>query len=152
MPIIYKITSPSGANYVGSTRNRLSTRKACHLSSHRCGKSNQSSFIVLDEAGPDACEWFILEICDHDVRYQREKFWIESMPCVNKVIPGRSAAERKAINRAYRDARLEEVRAYYAAKKKTVTDDEIIDDEITDDEIIIVPNSRKFVKKPKSKD
>jgi hypothetical protein len=96
MPIIYKITSPSGANYVGSTKNTLALRKSGHIFKHRNFLNNCASTILFDEAGPEACSWTTLEECDESVRYKRERFWIESIPCVNIRLPGKTPEEIRA--------------------------------------------------------
>jgi hypothetical protein len=124
MPIIYKITSPSGANYVGSTKLKFAKRKSLHLSQHRLkkGRLTAASILFDEETGPEACIWSILEECDEAVRYQRERFWMESMPCVNKFTPGRTAEEKKELDKAWRIENAEGLKIYnhesYMAKRE----------------------------------
>jgi hypothetical protein len=111
MPTIYQITSPSGANYIGSTKLKFAKRQSLHLSQYRLKKGRlTTASILFDEAGPEACVWSILEECDEAVRYEREKFWIQSITCVNKLIPGRTAEEKKELEMAWRIEHAEDIK------------------------------------------
>ncbi len=91
MPIIYQISSPSGRVYIGSTKNGLSRRKSHHYDDykrrHLGGQRICSAFQLFDEEGFEACAWDILEECTDEQRNIRERFYMDSMVCVNKYRP-----------------------------------------------------------------
>ena len=79
MAIIYKISSPGGKVYVGSTQTQLCKRYAIHAHYYRRwkagGKQYCSSFIVFDDAGgPEACTREVIEeVVDNDQVKIRER-------------------------------------------------------------------------------
>jgi hypothetical protein len=84
---IYKIWSEKGDKiYVGSTSKRyMATRKADHLSSYRRDKAKQCcSKILFDEYGVENCIFEVIEECEKDKRYDREKYWIETLNTINR--------------------------------------------------------------------
>ena len=133
MPVVYSITSPSGKVYVGSTKQTLARRKAVHRAHYKMWKEDSStgcclSNILFDEAGPNACTWAILEECTEDVCRERERFYMDSIDCVNRNKPAGTVtieeykAMRKAIDKRYRETHREEritkMRAHYEAHKE----------------------------------
>ena len=96
--IIYKIVcNVTGKCYIGSTTQGLAKR----ISSHRCKYKNYlnkatdyiSSFDIFENEDYDYC---LIEKypCDEKTEvHARERFYIEGMECVNKVIPGRCHQE-----------------------------------------------------------
>ena len=102
---VYKIEPITGGVegdvYVGSTTvPLLSTR----MSQHRCnykrwteGKQGKlTSYILFEKYGVDNCQIVLLECVNannKDVLFARERYWIQSLRCVNKYIPGRKRPE-----------------------------------------------------------
>jgi hypothetical protein len=85
MITIYKIYSTKGPNvYVGSTSYELHKRKINHLSAYKKNVSRCSSIIMFAEYGVENCIFETIEMCEEEVRYERERFWIESISTVNK--------------------------------------------------------------------
>jgi len=100
---IYKIESPLGEKiYIGSTTNKyLSQRMTSHKYKYRCWKNGEKegrtrSFELFDEYGLDNCIIVLIEVypCNSkDELHAREGYYIKSMKCCNKVIPGRTQQE-----------------------------------------------------------
>ncbi len=100
---IYKMVSPSGLTYVGSTTQSLALRKGKHKGNYlrwKQGKKekNVTSFRLFDEAVDDIDIVLLEEVkCDSKEQlHMRERHWIESLECVNKVIPTRTSGEYHA--------------------------------------------------------
>ena len=113
---IYKIISNHGDKvYIGSTcLPRLCTRLAKHKSNYNCWKNGTSgkttSYDLFDEYGTENCQIILLEThpcSSKDELKLRERFFIESLNCVNKNIPGRTMKEYYQENKdkikEYRD-------------------------------------------------
>jgi hypothetical protein len=102
---IYKITAPGFAKvYVGSTRMTLWQRLSQHRWNlrhwRRSGGNFVTSFDVLDHLG---AEIHLLEegpFTDMQRMREREAHYIQSLPSVNKNVPGRSPAESCRIYHA----------------------------------------------------
>jgi len=85
---IYKIWSEKGDKiYVGSTSKQyMASRKSDHLSKYRRDKARQCcSKILFDEYGVENCIFEVIEECEKDKRYDREKYWIETLNSINRV-------------------------------------------------------------------
>ena len=113
---VYKIYSPSRPDigiYIGSTVQALSARMATHRGLYRHWKSGNtnftSSFPIL-EVG-DALIVLLEDVpCQRKEQLlARERFWIETTECVNRVIPQRTLAEWYVANREVLTARKSEV-------------------------------------------
>jgi hypothetical protein len=100
---IYKMTNPTQTDkvYYGSTMVPLEKRWGAHKAKYDHYKSGAtkyrvSAFDVIEPAPAD----FVIELiedcsslgCRAEMR-QRERFYIENNPCVNKNIPGRNQEE-----------------------------------------------------------
>ena len=108
---IYQVMAKDGGDtgdvYVGSTsKEYLSQRMDTHRTNYskwKNGKySNVTVFGILEKYGVDNCCIVLLELVNAsniDELHARERHWIQSMPCVNKVIPGRTNAEWYVDNR-----------------------------------------------------
>jgi hypothetical protein len=122
---IYKLVSPSGLTYVGSTCQSLAKRKAQHKTDYKKWKKSDikymTSFKVLDESF-DEVDIVLLEEyrCDSKEKlYARERHWIESLECVNKNVPSRTPSEYRkdnyekyvAIYKRYCEKHKEEIKA-----------------------------------------
>jgi hypothetical protein len=102
---IYKITAPGCVKvYIGSTRLSLGQRLSQHRKSmrkwRRCRYNFVSVFDVLDHLG---AEIHVLEegpFKDKQHMREREAHYIQSLPSVNKYMPGRSHAESSRISAA----------------------------------------------------
>ena len=111
---IYKIVSHMGDKiYIGSTtKNRLAERMAHHRNDYKVWKNAKTnklmSYELFDEYGVENCEIVLIESypCNtKDEKNAREAFYIQSMKCVNKNIPGRTS-------RQYYDDNIEKRKAY----------------------------------------
>lgn len=108
---IYKIEChTTNLVYIGSTTKKyLCSRLSEHTANYRYWKAgnarcNSSAFPVLDA---NTYSITLLELVDcktKDELCARERYYIESMECVNKVIPTRSDKERNIANREKRKA------------------------------------------------
>ena len=74
MYIIYKLTDKNGLSYIGKTKD-FKKRFSCH----KC-KSNKTTSRFLDS---DSIEKEILEECDDEIAWERERYWINNTKCVN---------------------------------------------------------------------
>jgi len=94
---IYKITS-GDLNYVGSTTElTLARRLSSHVKDYKRWKDGKThkitSYQVLELGN---YEITLLELCpchSRDELNARERYWVETMKCVNKIIPGRTQKE-----------------------------------------------------------
>jgi len=111
---IYKLVSDLGDKiYIGSTtKNRLAERMAHHRNDYKLWKRTKvnkiMSYDMFDEYGVENCKIVLIESypCNtKDEKNAREAFYIQSMECVNKKIPGRTS-------RQYYDDNLEKLKAY----------------------------------------
>ena len=126
---IYKIVnSISDKCYIGSTTQPLHKRFHQHKkqSTHNC-KKKCSSKILFDE-DPDGCEIVLIEkyeCSDKHELHARERYYIESLDCVNKRIPTRTYKERyednkdiiKEQNKAYKDQNKDRIKEQNKAYK-----------------------------------
>jgi gas vesicle protein len=122
---IYKITS-GDLTYIGSTTQpTLAKRLAQHVTDFKQWKDgkgkNVTSFQVLDLGN---YEITLIELCPcgcKDELTARERFWIETIPCVNKYIPGRTHKEWfethkeqiKEYLKKYKGEHREEIKKYH---------------------------------------
>ena len=96
---IYKLVSPSGLTYVGSTTQPLYDRKGGHKGNYKRWKegkrTNCSSFQLFDEAIDDI-EIILIEDYPCETKeelHKRERHWVKRTTCVNKQIPSRTKQE-----------------------------------------------------------
>lgn len=115
---VYKLVSPSGLVYIGSTKKTLATRLCGHKTDYkRFLKGNRgfvSSFVLFEESNNIKIE-LVEEIkdCLKSELYLLERKYIETNECVNKYVPIYSAEERKAKHN-------EEAKAYYVLHKDDI--------------------------------
>jgi hypothetical protein len=76
---IYKITDINGLCYVGSTRQNIRHR----LSNHTYRKKKGDNCCSSHKLDLDNCEIEVLETCNPEIRYEREKYYINTIDCVN---------------------------------------------------------------------
>lgn len=128
---VYKITSYSGDKvYIGSTAlPRLCTRFQSHVQDYKSWQRDNSkgkvrSYELFDEYGHENCQITLLENVpanNKDELRIRERYYIESLNCVNKNIPGRTLKE---VNIAYyqsnKEMLAEQHKAYYESHKEVL--------------------------------
>ncbi|MDR3550289.1 MAG: GIY-YIG nuclease family protein [Candidatus Babeliales bacterium] len=113
---VYKIVSnQTDKVYVGSTTQSLARRKSKHMSNFKMWKSghykNITSFEIIKLGD---CQVILIENypCNSKEELEsRERYWIESLNCVNKVIPTRTPQE-------YREVNKEKIRCEQAVRNK----------------------------------
>ena len=101
---IYKIEPVSGGEegdvYIGSTTQPLSKRMVCHRSHYKQwkegtrGKTN--SFELFDKYGVESCQITLLETVESNSKEEllaKERYYIKSLDCVNKIVAGRTKPE-----------------------------------------------------------
>jgi hypothetical protein len=107
--------------YVGSTTHtineRYSKHKSCYNSFQKGNYGKCMAFDIFDEFGVDACSIELVEdypcSSKRDLE-ERERHWIQTLECVNKVVPTRTDKEYYQDNR---DARLESTKQYRDSHK-----------------------------------
>jgi hypothetical protein len=122
---IYKIVcNETKLIYIGSTAQKyLSTRLEGHkrsYKSHLDGKYPYvTSFEILKGCNFDI---ILLENCSCKDKYEmkaRERYYIETLKCVNKAIPNRTIKEYYLDKR---DKRIEQVKQYYSKNKESINE------------------------------
>ena len=95
---IYKIVcNVTGKVYIGSTIETLARRLAGHRTAYKTfkeGKStNVTAYQIIEQGNYDIV---LIETCpceSKDELHKRERYFIESLDCVNKIIPTRTKKE-----------------------------------------------------------
>ena len=101
---IYKIVDNTTDNiYIGSTcEPTLARRLAKHVKNYNYYKngkgSNVRSYEILQNENYNIILIENVQCNNRDELRARERFYIDSLPCVNKNIPGRSKKEYREIN------------------------------------------------------
>jgi len=95
---IYKITNTDGSKvYYGSTLMRLSQRLSQHRSQYKNYLENKHNYITSFEVIKEPIYFIVLvemvNCTSREELFKRERFFIESNLCVNKVIPLRTPQE-----------------------------------------------------------
>jgi hypothetical protein len=120
---IYQVMAKHGGDtgdvYVGSTtKEYLSQRMDEHRKHYRLWKGGNHHYItvygIFEKYGIENCCIVLLELVNAtsiDELHARERHWIQSMPCVNKNIPGRTKVEYRVDNREQILARQAQYRA-----------------------------------------
>jgi hypothetical protein len=128
---VYKITSYSGDKvYIGSTAlPRLCTRFQSHVQDYKKWQRDNTrgkirSFELFNEYGYDNCQITLLENVpanNKDELRIRERYYIESIECINKCIPCRTKQECKEYQKEYHEKNKEVLSEYqkeYQEKNK----------------------------------
>jgi len=120
---IYKMESPSGLVYIGSTCQNLAVRKAGHKKSYlqwkKGNKDFTTSFKLFDE-DKDNIEIFLIENFPCNTKeelHSREGHWIKSTNCVNKMISGRKKKQWYSDNL---EKIQEQFKKYYVDNKDKI--------------------------------
>lgn len=95
---IYKLVSNhTNQVYIGATCTTLTKRKCQHKKSYKRWLNKKSQYITSYEIMKyDDCDIILIELFPSDSKIElhaRERHFIETLDCVNKVIPGRSPKE-----------------------------------------------------------
>ena len=108
--MIYKVYSKNEPNkiYIGSTISTLNDR----LCSHKKNKRTTCKEII--NLGESQIEE--LEKCNSENRYERERYYIETLECVNKYVPGKTKEEKRLEG-------IERVKKNYIKKKDKILED-----------------------------
>ena len=80
MTTIYCIEDINDLKYVGSTINKLNVRLAKHRYDKKTNRYKSSSKLNLEN-----CIIYPLETCSESDRFEREKYWINKIECVNQI-------------------------------------------------------------------
>ena len=113
--------------HIGSTtKTFLSQRLVAHRSDYKRWKDNKrnkvQSFVLFDKYGVENCEINLLESVtskSKDELLARERHYIQTLPCLNKVVVGRSPMEYYKDNR---DQLIAQMKEYNANNRKSVAD------------------------------
>ena len=93
---IYKLVG-SGLTYVSSTSQRLSKRLYGHKNNfHQYQKGNcrnTTSFQIIERGNVDIVLLEKFPCNTKEELHARERYWIEKLDCVNKIIPTRTNKE-----------------------------------------------------------
>ena len=91
---IYCIEDINDSKYVGSTKNKLNDRLTEHRKNKRNKKNGSSKKLNLEN-----CIIYQIESCDEKDRFEREKYWINQIDCVNeKKLNGRDMINNQKYN------------------------------------------------------
>lgn len=98
---VYKLVSNVDPTmiYVGSTTQSLAKRKALHKYGYKRYKQTNSGFMTsykLYDLGAEYVNIVLIENCpctSKEELAKRERYYIETLQCVNKIVPGRSRSE-----------------------------------------------------------
>lgn len=131
---IYKICDNSNTNiYIGSTCQSLNKRMAEHRAKYKAYLSGKYDFVKSFDILKNGDYSIILienvENCTNKEQLlRRERHYIETLDCVNKVIPGRTIKEyyidiKETKKQYYNDNKeliKEKIKEYQKANKKTI--------------------------------
>ncbi len=114
---VYKLVSnQTDKVYIGSTIQPLAKRKGCHIATYKGYQEGKFKYVTSFEIIKYGdCDIVLLENvnCESkDQLHARERHYIESMDCVNKIIPTRTIKEYIADNAE----KLKEIQKQYYAK------------------------------------
>ena len=120
---IYKITG-GDLCYIGSTRESINIRYSKHKDNYRVWKAGGkmgkcSSFELFEAFGVENCKIELLE--QTESLKEKERFYVESMVCVNKNVPNRTHKEYMEAHKEYFDKYNREWREANKEKLNTIT-------------------------------
>ena len=107
---IYQIIcNTTGKRYIGATvQKKLCTRLAQHVSK----RNDCSSKEIIDNGNYEMVLIEDYPCTSKDQLHQRERFYIESMECVNKQIPCRTETENKEYQKEWYAHNKEQIQKY----------------------------------------
>jgi hypothetical protein len=120
---IYKLITPHDESlmYVGSTCEKQLSKRLCH---HR---HNYNAWLE-GKRNKTLTSFKLLELGLHDVKivliesfpckskeelFMRERYYIETLDCVNKIIPIRTLEEKKELEKKYRTENVVKIKESY---------------------------------------
>jgi len=122
---IYRIVcNETGEQYIGATcQKKLCTRLAQHVSNNKC-----SSKGIIERGNYEILLIESVPVDSKDQLHQRERFYIETLECVNKIIPCRTRKEHyvdKKVeilekNKKWRQDNTEYHKNYYDENKSLI--------------------------------
>jgi lipase chaperone LimK len=128
---IYMISPVSGGEdgdiYIGSTtRERLSQRMMGHRAAYKRWKNGMvgkiTSYDLFEKYGQEHCQITLIEhvnATSRDELNARERFYIETLDCVNKCIVGRTYSEWRSDNR---EKIAEQKSQYYQINREQIAE------------------------------
>ena len=119
---IYQIGSPlTPLVYIGSTCKKINKRLQQHKSSYKqylegtYGYCRSFDIFELDQD----CKIKLIEVCDADVRAERERWWIDNTEnTTNKCLPGRTHNESVSNYKKNNKNKIYEYRLEYCKNNK----------------------------------
>lgn len=132
---IYKLVNRNGMIYIGSTCQSLTKRKCVHKSDYNAYlKGNSKSMttsIELFKNDPNGVDIVLIEKypCNDKMElHKRERYWIECMDCINKIIPTRTKKEYlkdnadkiKEYDKKYREENKDKIKKYREENKDKI--------------------------------
>lgn len=101
---IYKLISDKTEDiYIGSTCLPLYKRKSAHKGDYKLWKNNKRRYVTSFEiVKHDHVDIILIEMysCNSKEKlHARERYWIEKLNSVNKIIPGRTITEYRVDNK-----------------------------------------------------
>ena len=116
--MIYKLVNDENDDiYVGSTTQQLSKRLGDHKSSYKYHKKISSAFNIVKY---QSCKIILIEKYPCNCKYElesRERYYIETLNCVNKNIPTRNKKDyyndKKEHMKQYKIENKDKIKEYY---------------------------------------
>ena len=106
---IYKLVNEQGMTYYGSTIHCIDKRKSKHYCDFKSGNSKYTSKFLFENNKVVTVHLVEDYPCNSkEALLARERYYIETNPCVNKVIPGRTNKEYYQDNLIYKIMRQKE--------------------------------------------
>lgn len=121
---IYRIIcNITGLQYIGSTTYEyLSKRLSCHVSSFKKGNYETTAWMVLQGGNYEIILIEEVEVENKDQLRQRERHYIETMECVNLIIPYRTEEERQQWRTDNKERLKELWQNWYADNKERLAE------------------------------
>jgi len=109
---IYQIIcNTTGKRYIGATcQKKLCTRLAQHVANRK--RNDCSSKEIIDNGNYEIVLIESYPCSSKDELHQRERFYIQSMECVNKNIPCRTETENKEYQKEWCAYNKEQIQKY----------------------------------------
>jgi len=100
---IYLITDCHNNKYVGQTTQKLKYR----LQKHKYSKKYPNRVCSSNRLNLDDCKIELLEECNKENRFEREKYWINNIDCVND---NKYNFDKKEYGKKYREENKEKIK------------------------------------------
>ena len=118
---VYKIVcNTTGKVYIGSTTVLLCKRLACHVNHYKRGVYTTSSKEILEGGNYSIVLIENVECETKEQLLRRERYYMETIECVNKHRPIVSVEEAKEYHKEYRENNKEKVKEYYDVNKEVI--------------------------------